>query len=116
MSADVGGLGSRKPKWTISVCSLKSKTLHKKRSGGSGRPVRGKSGQAGWPAGLGPQASRAASEIVLLLAHSGPQNVQKCMDSKGFEAFGQFSLRVRVGPASPAGRLQQPQPAAHPGS
>ena len=51
------------------------KKLYTKRLGGPGRPVKGKSGQAGWPAGLSmPQASRTASEIVVLLAHSGPQN------------------------------------------
>ena len=78
-------------------CFTQRKTL-----GGPGRPVRGKSGQAGWPAGLGmPQASRTASEIVLLLAHYGSQNAQKCMNPKAFEAFGPFPLTRTCTPGQP---------------
>ena len=56
-----------------------------------------------------PEASRTVSEIVLLQGKFGPQNAQKCNEFKGFQVFGQISLDVRVGPASPAGR---PQPAS----
>ena len=61
------------------------------------------------PTALGmPEASRTGSGVVFLHVHFGAQMLRNAMNSKGFQAFGSFSLYVRVGLAAPAGR---PQPA-----
>ena len=104
------GIGSGYQHSNRAFVYSKKITLLKKSLGGPGRPVKGKSGQAGRPAGPGmPEAPRIVSGIEILLGKFGPQNAQKCYEFKCSPCFMSISLDVRVGPASLAGR---PQPAS----